>query len=99
MSRSRLGRPVLKDSEGNEHFPTGSLVVRFRERPTEKTLRAFATDHGLALESRNEFVPQQASFRPRRPRETYLPDLIAKVRAQPEVAVAWAGTLSKFRRA
>jgi hypothetical protein len=90
--------PVMKDADGNELYPTGSLVVRFRKRPAERALRTFAGHHGLVVESRNEFVPEQATFRPLRPRETYLPDLVEKLARLPEVTTAWVSTLARYRR-
>jgi hypothetical protein len=99
MPDAAWAAPILKNSDGKELYPTGSLTVRFRKRPTEPALRTFARKHGLALENRNEFVAEQASFRPLRPREAYLPDLVEKLAGLPEVAAAWASTLSRHRRA
>jgi hypothetical protein len=91
--------PVLRDSSGSELFPTGTVVVRFRDRPGEKALAAFAHDHGLAIERRNEFVPEQVSFRPLRPRDVFLPDLVDRLLTLPGVEVAWASTVSHYRHA
>lgn len=90
--------PVLRDADGNELWPTGALIVRFRRRPSDKQLDAFAAEEGLVVGARNEFVPEQASFRPRHPRAEYLPDLVARVARRGEVAAAWAGTASRYRR-
>jgi hypothetical protein len=90
--------PVLRDADGNELWPTGALVVRFRRRPSGTQLDAFAAEERLVIEARNEFVPEQASFRPRQPRTEYLPDLVARIGRRGDVAAAWAGTASRYRR-
>jgi len=95
---SKWAAPVLRDADGNELWPTGALIVRFRRRPSDKQLDAFAAEEGLVVGARNEFVPEQASFRPRQPRAEYLPDLVARVARRAEVAAAWAGTASRYRR-
>jgi hypothetical protein len=91
--------PVFRDGSGNELLPTGAVGVRFRHKPSTRALEAFAADHGMELERRNEFVPEQAVFRPRQPREVYLPDLIAKIATRAEVASAWPATSSRYRKA
>lgn len=91
--------PVLKDVDGNELYPTGSIVVRFREPPSADSLRKFAAASVLVLEERNEFVPRQVSFRPRRPREAYLPGLVATIAERPDVEGVWASTLGQYKRA
>jgi hypothetical protein len=91
--------PVFRDADGNELLPTGSVGVRFRQKPSDRALEAFAVDEGMTLERRNEFVPEQAMFRPRQPREVYLPDLVAKIASRADVAAAWPATLSHYRKA
>lgn len=95
---AKWAAPVLRDADGNELWPTGALVVRFRRRPSARQLDGFAAEEELVIEARNEFVPEQASFRPRRPRGQYLPDLVARVARRDDVAAAWAGTASRYRR-
>jgi hypothetical protein len=91
--------PVLRDTAGNELFPTGALVVRFRERPSAEALASFTTQHGLCLERRNEFIPEQVSLRPTRPRDVFLPELVESLARLPEVVAAWAATISRYRHA
>jgi hypothetical protein len=91
--------PVLKDADGNELYPTGSVVVRFQKKTTDQALRRFASGHGLAFEGRNEFVAEQATFRPLRPRDVYLPELADRLAALPEVRTAWLGTTARYARA
>jgi hypothetical protein len=95
---AKWAAPVLRDADGNELWPTGALVVRFRSRPSDKQLDAFAAEERLVIEARNEFVPEQASFRPRQPRTEYLPDLVGRIARRGGVAAAWAGTASHYRR-
>ncbi|HSD66556.1 MAG TPA: hypothetical protein VLF95_07635 [Vicinamibacteria bacterium] len=95
---AKWAAPVLRDADGNELWPTGALVVRFRTRPSAKQLDGFAAEERLVIEARNELVPEQASFRPRQPRAEYLPDLVAQVGRRDDVAAAWAGTASRYRR-
>jgi hypothetical protein len=95
---AKWASPVLRDTDGNELWPTGALLVRFRRRPSDEQLDAFASEEGLVVEARNEFVPEQASFRPRQPRAAYLPDLVARVARRGDIAAAWAGTVSRYRR-
>jgi hypothetical protein len=91
--------PVLRDSAGNELFPTGAVTVRFRSRLADAALGAFAASLAFTLERRNEFVPEQATFRPREPRGVFLPDLIDRITQLPEVAQVWAATVSHYRYA
>jgi hypothetical protein len=95
---AKWAAPVLRDADGNELWPTGALIVRFRRRPSDKQLDAVAAEERLVIEARNEFVPEQASFRPRQPRAEYLPDLVARIARRGDVAAAWAGTASHYRR-
>jgi hypothetical protein len=95
---AKWAAPVLRDVDGNELWPTGALVVRFRRPPSAKELDGFAAAEELVVVARNEFVPEQASFRPRRPRAAYLPDLVARVARRAEVVAAWAGTASRYRK-
>jgi hypothetical protein len=91
--------PVLRDSSGHELFPTGAVVVRFHERPHERALVAFARDNGLTVEHRNEFIPEQATFSPLRPRDAFIPELVDRLAEVPIVAAAWASTASQYRHA
>lgn len=91
--------PMLKDSAGHELYPTGVLVVRFRERPSRDVLRRVGGPTVLTVEDRNEFVPRQITLRPERPREVYLPALVTRVARRPEVESAWLGTRGRYQRA
>jgi hypothetical protein len=91
--------PVLVDEEQQSHFPTGDVTVRFDHVLSSQELERFGADHRLCLVSRNEFIPEQVSFRPKRPREEYLPDLVRAIAADQHVIAAWASTISRYRRA
>ena len=91
--------PSFCDKSGNELLPTGAVVVRFHKEPSAKALGAFVKEESLELERRTPLVPEQASFRPRQPREVYLPELVARLARRPDVAAAWPATSARYRRA
>lgn len=90
--------PLLVDEQGESHVPTGEVSIRFREALSDSELASFAADHGLRLERRNEFVPEQAVFAPVDARGTYLPDLTELLATDPNVTQAWANTMSRYQR-
>jgi hypothetical protein len=90
--------PLFIDEAKGEHFPTGEISVRFGHPPTDAGLERFAATHGLAVRSRNEFVPEQATFVPLEPRRTYLPHLVQTLAEAEDVARAWANTASRYQR-
>lgn len=91
--------PSFRDKSGNELLPTGAVVVRFHKEPSAKALGAFVKEESLELERRTPLVPEQASFRPRQPREVYLPELVTRLARRPDVAAAWPATSARYRRA
>ena len=91
-------QPVLLDELGNPHLPTGEISVRFNEVPADDRLRSFAAEHDLCLRDRNEFVPQQAVFRPAAA-SVYLPNLLKELSQAKEAIAVWANTLTRFQRA
>jgi hypothetical protein len=91
--------PSFRDASGNELLPTGVVVVRFRKKPSATELAAFAKEESVELERRTPLVPEQASFRPRQPREVYLPELVARIARRPDVAAAWPATSARYRKA
>jgi hypothetical protein len=90
--------PVLLDELGELHFPTGEISVRFHEVPPDDRLQEFAAEHGLRLRDRNEYVPQQAVFRPVDPSVSYLPKLVQELTDTKDTKAVWANTLTRFRR-
>jgi hypothetical protein len=90
--------PSFRDASGQELLPTGTVTVRFREEPSDKALAAFARQESLELERRTPLVREQASFRPRQPREVYLPELVSRLAGRPDVAAAWPATKARYRR-
>jgi hypothetical protein len=91
-------QPVLLDQEGEPHYPTGEISVRFHQTPSDQELQKFAAAHGLRLRGRNEFVPQQAVFQPSDPAKIYLPDLVDEIASATGTREVWANTLSHYRR-
>jgi hypothetical protein len=91
-------QPVLVDELGETQLPTGEISVRFHEIPADDRLQQFAAEHGLRLRDRNEFVPQQAVFRPADPSASYLPKLVRELAGTKDTKAVWANTLSRFRR-
>jgi hypothetical protein len=91
--------PVVVDDGSVPHYPTGDVTVRFRTPPSNADLEAFAASNGLELNARNEFVAEQASFRPRDRRGTYLPDLVKQLERDDAVGTVWLNTKSVYKRA
>jgi hypothetical protein len=91
--------PVLLDESGHHLYPTGEISVRFQSAPTDAQLKRFATSHGLRLQSRNEFMPQQAIFEQVDPGNRYIPDLVQEIADAKDVQFAWANTLSRYEHA
>jgi len=92
-------QPVLLDEEGEPHYPTGDITVRFPGVPDDDELQRFAAAHGLRLLRRNRFAPQQAVFQPLDASRTYLPDLIRTIEQASNAKAAWANTRSCYTRA
>lgn len=98
VKRVRWAAPVLLDEQGTSHVPSGNVAIRFRHAPPARELERFARSHGLRIEARNEFVPEQVSAAPLEARDCYLPDLVEQLAGAEEVLAAWAETLSEYRR-
>jgi hypothetical protein len=92
-------QPVLLDEEGEPHYPTGEISVRFKNALEDDELRRFAARHELRLLRRNEFVPQQAVFQPLDGSGSYLPEIVEKLEGEDAIRAAWANTLSRYQRA
>ena len=91
-------QPVLLDADGQPHFPTGEISVRFEKAPSDDQLQQFAAAHGLRLRDRNELAPQQAVFLPAEATDGYLPDLVNELANEDGTKAAWANTQSRYRR-
>lgn len=91
--------PVLLDEQGEKHFPTGDVSVRFKTAPSDEELARFAEKADLVVIDRNEFVPEQVIFRPSNSRRTFIPDLVTDLESAGEVETAWANTLTRYKRA
>lgn len=90
--------PVLVDSGGGSHYPTGRITVRFQHPPDEAEVEQFAQAHNLDTRGQNKFIPSQFVFEPRESSKRYLPDVLDQVRAEGSVKAAWADTLSQYER-
>jgi hypothetical protein len=77
--------------------PTGEITVRFREVPDDRQLQHFASGYGLRLLRRNDFVPQQAVFRPAD--RTDLSSLVRTIEGDGSTKAVWLNTLSRYTRA
>jgi hypothetical protein len=90
--------PVLLDSGGDPHYPTGRINVRFSRAPDEAEIEHFARTHNLETRSKNKFIPSQFVFEPRESSNVYLPDVLDQIRSEESVKAAWADTLSQYKR-
>jgi hypothetical protein len=77
--------------------PTGEITVRFREVPDDRQLQSFASGYGLRLLRRNDFVPQQAVFRPADRAD--LSSLVRTIEGDGSTKAVWLNTLSRYSRA
>jgi hypothetical protein len=91
--------PVLMDSEGDPHYPTGRITVRFAKPPQNDEVEQFAHLYNLRTQSQNKYIPTQFVFEPRESANRYLPDVLNKIRSEGSVKAAWADTLSAYKRA
>jgi hypothetical protein len=98
IGQSGTVQPVLIDRQGQQHYPTGEVTVRFEQIPTDEELKGFADTHGLRLRNRNRYVPAQAILKPLRPSGVYLPDLVKELSGAENIKSAWANTLSHYER-
>ncbi|HEY2391200.1 MAG TPA: hypothetical protein VGK22_08495 [Candidatus Angelobacter sp.] len=90
--------PVILDGQGQQLLPTGKIVVQFHEPPSRETLHLFEDSHGLRYLKTNEFKREQLSFEARDNKTIYQPDLIAKLKDDPNVRLAVPETMARFQR-
>jgi len=90
--------PVLYDRDGAPHYPNGEVTVRFDAAQSDSDIARFCATHRLRLVRRNAFVAQQFVCEALVAGAEFLPDLVARLAAQPGVHRAWANTLSNYRR-
>lgn len=90
---------VIEDEKGELQVPTGKITVRFKQAPTDAELRKFATEQGLAVDARNDYVRNQVSFRPNEGAGCSVHEVVKRLRQDFEsIQDAWAESLSRFRR-
>ena len=98
LSPNFLAIPVLDDGQGGERFPTGRISVRFRSPVTDVQLVSFQRSAELVLVHRTKRTDRQAVFRPERPGQSYLPELVDELNAREGVDLAWLDAESAYRR-
>lgn len=91
--------PVLVDRAGNRLYPTGTVLVRFKDTPRRGLIADFARRYGLGRARRNAWASEQVAFALRRDDARFLPDIVREIGAAPGVAQAWADTRAHYRRA
>ena len=90
--------PVLVDDDGNLHYPTGTIQVRFAQAPSDEELERFARQHRLRLIARNRYQPAQSSFERVDAETSYLPDRVQEVKESAGVEAAWEEAQAHYRR-
>ncbi|MFO0952452.1 MAG: hypothetical protein U0835_15150 [Isosphaeraceae bacterium] len=91
--------PVLVDAQGNRVVPTGKVAVRFKTAPSADELHEFAAPLGLAVESRNDIIPSQVTFRlADRARRSMLDVIKTIEKKAAEVQRVWPETLGRYSR-
>jgi hypothetical protein len=80
--------PVLRDADGSPKYPTGTVVVRFREAPSDEEMNELGRRYELVDVRRNEWQPKQVSFRASGG-GVFLPKLVAEIEEEKGVRAAW----------
>ncbi|MGH9132762.1 MAG: hypothetical protein ACRDZZ_02410 [Ilumatobacteraceae bacterium] len=90
--------PVLVDASDRESYPTGEVVVRFAEPPSDAELRRIERAEQVRAVRRNSYVASQVVFAPAQPEGMYLPDLCARLEQRHDVASVWLSTKSRYTK-
>ncbi|HEX4964381.1 MAG TPA: hypothetical protein VF173_26425 [Thermoanaerobaculia bacterium] len=77
---------------------TGEITIRFTQFPGDEELRQLISRHGLLLLRRNEFVREQAVFKPADPSRS-LSDLVQTIEQEGTARAVWANRSSRYQRA
>jgi hypothetical protein len=93
-----MNQSPQNDEADETIYLTGEISVRFTTSPGDEDLRRFTARHGLRLLRRNEFVREQAVFKPVDASRS-LPDLIQEIEREGAAKAVWANTLRRFHRA
>jgi len=86
------------DEAGEPVYLTGEISVRFTHSPGDEDLRRFTARFGLRLLRRNEFVREQAVFKPVDASRN-VSDLVQEIEREGAAQAVWANTLQRFHRA
>jgi hypothetical protein len=89
--------PIMVDDNGREMVPTGVVVVQFNHAPIGDDLARFATGYGLRHTGSNEFSANELRFRAIG-NDTYLPDLIERLKSDQNVKHAAPETMGRYTR-
>ena len=89
--------PILVDDQGRHMLPTGKIVVQFHNAPSGEALRQFEDTYGVHYLKTNEFNQGQLSFEPR-DKETYPPDLVARLKSDSNIKLASPETVARYSR-
>jgi hypothetical protein len=90
-------KKTVTHREQRDVVHTGEITVRFQEALDDHQLQRFASGYGLRLLRRNEFVPQQAVFKPAD--RTNLSTLVRTIEGDGSTKAVWLNTLSRYARA
>ncbi|HEV7786858.1 MAG TPA: hypothetical protein VGQ28_16045 [Thermoanaerobaculia bacterium] len=93
-----MSQSPKNDEAGEPVYLTGEISVRFTTSLEDEDLRRFTARYGLRLLRRNEFVREQAVFKPVDSSRS-LPDLVQQIEREGTTKAVWANTLSRFHRA
>ncbi len=89
--------PVEDSADGAERYPTGQLIVRWRQPAADDALQALAQHHGLQLVQRTRFTDRQAVYRA--DGDANLAALLPLLVHNPDVERAWLEVESRYQRA
>ncbi len=89
--------PIEEDSSGG--YPTGQIGVRFDKSHTVSDLKKLAKRLDLEFLGKNEYVPEQATFRIAKRKSVWMPGVM-KALESPELGVqkAWPESIRQFKR-
>ena len=89
--------PVIVDERGMKKYALGSIVVRFDESMSDEQIQNWAQEHQLVMIKRNEYVPEQVSFRLHKSSGQFLPEVLKTFSNKTGIHY-WLDTLSSYTR-
>jgi hypothetical protein len=88
--------PVFLDDKQMPRLPVGTIVIRFKETPTDADVDHLAEKHQLVVQKRNQYAPQQIAFTA--PDDAYLPEILGSIEEEANLEAVWPETLSQYSR-